>query len=374
MYRYFEERLSKRKSLDNYRSLFIPSGIDFLSNDYLGLARRFKHDSQGVDQATDNLHGSTGSRLLSGNTPYHVDFEHYIADTFGSSGSLVFSSGYQASLTLLSALTDRNFVFLYDEYIHACFHDGMRLSPLKKLSFRHNDLSDLQNKLETLKGKEKAIVLVESVYSMDGDGPDLQKIDQLCSDFNAYWIVDEAHAIGQAGVNRLGIAEFSSTKNLMAKVITFGKAIGTHGGAILGSSLLIDYLVNFGRGFIYSTAPPVSNLLYTKKSIEYIISQGGKDLAVNLEHNIQYFKQGIEKTGLSNRLIPSNYSIQSFRVSNMLDKRKTHEHAREMGLELRLIKYPTVPKGKDRIRICLHAYNKKPEIDILLRFLNNLED
>ena len=239
-------KLNYRKEEGTLRSLSSFEGfIDFFSNDYLGFSN--------LDYLHSKIGGSKGSRLISGTSSFVLELEKSLAQKFNSESALIFNSGFDANLGLLSSVLQRSDIVIYDEFVHASIRDGIRLGNAKSYAFKHNSTLDLRTKLERF-GKG-VYVVIESLYSMDGDIAPLNDIVALCNEFEAYLIVDEAHSGGTYGKNGVGlISEFNLDHQIFAKIITFGKAFGCHGAVVLGSNLLIEYLINFSRPFIYTTA------------------------------------------------------------------------------------------------------------------------
>ena len=254
-------RLAKRQKLNNLRFLRRENElVDFASNDYLGISRseqlRFAIAGELKKHPSLNSLGSTGSRLLTGNTCYAEELEAKIAAFHGCEAGLLFSCGYMANVGLLSAIATSKDVIIYDTHVHASMHDGIQLSNAKAYPFRHNDLSHLENRLK--KRQKGCFVCIESVYSIDGSFAPLKDISELCKKYEAYLIVDEAHAGGIFGPSGKGLSADKSI-DAFAKVITFGKAFGTFGAIVLGSAVLKKCLLNFARSCIYTTAlPPLS--------------------------------------------------------------------------------------------------------------------
>ena len=233
---YLMQKLTARKEENALRSLWVNDHlIDFCSNDYLGLAKSPSQDI-GFLSAAANW-GATGSRLISGHSKAAVELEQFLAQFHQAEAALVYTSGYQANLGLLSCLTTRHDTLIYDQLIHASLREGIQLANGQAFNFRHNDLDDLRDKLERAKGRK--LVIVESIYSMDGDAAPLEEMISICKSLGAELLVDEAHATGVFGnegqglVQALGLAD-----QVWARVHTFGKAIGAHGAVVVGSAVL----------------------------------------------------------------------------------------------------------------------------------------
>jgi 8-amino-7-oxononanoate synthase len=365
------KKLQDRKEQGNYRSLMLGKGLtDFFSNDYLGLARsRELSDSVNLEYHSmqGNLNGSTGSRLLSGNHEYFIELESYLAKLFKAENALLFNSGYNANLSILSAVPQKNDTIIYDELIHASLKDGARLSFAKRFSFSHNDLADLETKMQRASGQ--IFVVIESVYSMDGDRAPLREIASLCERYEAALIVDEAHSTGLWGKSGNGlVCELGLEKKVFARVYTFGKAMGVHGACICGSRDLIDFLINFARPFIYTTALPLHALLSIKQAFLFLANN--IHLQEKIRNNIALFKSGLH--GPEVNLIESLSPIQAIKIGGNQRSRSAAVAIREKGFDVRPILSPTVKKGEERLRICLHTYNTEKEIRDLTGIINSL--
>ena len=348
------KKLTDRKSKGALRSLSIGhSGIDFYSNDYLGLAR--------VKHQFNSSHGATGSRLISGNSAKAEDLESYLATFHKGEAALLYNSGYDANIGLLSCIAGRTDTFLIDELCHASIYDGVRLSYAKTFKFKHNDLEDFRLKLKKASGN--VFVVVESVYSMDGDFSPLKELSSICKEQGASLIVDEAHATGVFGEFGEGRAvELGVQHDCFARLHTFGKALGCHGAVVVGSNILKSYLINFSRSFIYTTGMPESALDVIKANYDFLLDSSSRGRVLDL---ISYFKGKFVDMGfalsdscIQNILIPGNDNVK--RISKAVN---------EAGVNVKEILHPTVPEGKERIRICLHSFNTKQEVDLLFEVI-----
>jgi 8-amino-7-oxononanoate synthase len=361
--------LEKRKEQNALRRLVSNEQlIDFCSNDYLGFARSktLKRNTERECKKLDAMNGSTGSRLLAGNSAYAESLEAFLANFHHADAGLLYNSGYDANLGLFAALGRKGDTIIYDELIHASVHDGMKLSAASTYSFRHNDLEHLEERLKIAEGI--IYVAVESVYSMDGDFAPLRKLAELCRKYKANLIVDEAHATGitvNEGKGR--VQELKLEKEVFARVHTFGKAMGCHGAVVLGSRLLRDFLINFSRPFIYTTALPLKSLAAIRQS--YQLLQENEALIAKLRKRIMLFKKSISVKALP-FLIESESAIQCIVVSGNENVKKMAASLQERGFDVRPILNPTVPKGKERLRICIHAYNTDAEVKGVVAAVN----
>lgn len=349
------EKLMKRKAENSYRSLLSPVDmVDFSSNDYLGLGK----SNLLLDPIPS---GSGGSRLLTGNYTAIENLEKKLARIANSESALIYSSGYAANVGLLSCVPQRGDIILYDEFVHASIRDGVRLSLAKAFSFAHNDMEDLERKLEMWKDSE-VFVVTESIYSMDGDNVDIQKIKIIKEKYSFNLILDEAHSFG---LYRNDPFQEELSDISFARIITFGKAIGADGAAVLGSDLLRDYLINFSRSFIYSTAPsPHKTALINGQLDQWEQLPKVNENARALKHDF------VSKLARQFELITGAHGNIVGLVIGDVDLVKVYAiELQRGGFDVRPILSPTVPKGSERLRICFHEYNTQDEVDGMISLL-----
>ena len=368
--KYIQDKLAERKSAGLYRALKPESTlIDLCSNDYLGFARSstLKNSiDKELNRLPQVLNGSTGSRLLSGNLTYTEKLEQEIAAFHNAEAGLIFNSGYDANLGLFSSLPQRGDTIITDELIHASIIDGARLSYANRYTFRHNDLNSLEDKLKQAKGN--CYVVIESVYSMDGDTPQIAEILALTEKYNAALIIDEAHAVG---IYKKGlVCELGLEDRVFARLVTFGKALGCHGAIVLGSNALRNYLINFARSFIYTTAASVHQVASVKMAYE-LLKDADETIAA-LKNNISLFHEGIKNCPYP--LLKSDSAIQCVVLNSNELARKTAARLQNAGLDIRAILSPTVPAGTERLRICLHSFNTADEIELLINTLKETQN
>ena len=365
-------RLLARRKENSLRELKINHDlIDFSSNDYLGFAKNeviHYQTDQFLKDRKIQLNGTSGSRLLTGNHFLFDEVESYLSQLYNCEDALIFNSGYNANIGLISSIAQRNDVILFDELVHASIREGIQLANAKSYKFKHNDLEDLKNLIFKYRsGSDHIYVITESVFSMDGDQPDIHRLIKLCQKQNAFLIIDEAHAIGVTGNNGLGLIESDEiTSQIFARVITFGKAIGAHGAAILGSSDLKNYLINFAKSFIYTTSlppPSLANILVAHQFLKNCDEQQ------KLSSNIQFFKQKLTELKFDSKFIQSDSAIHCCIIPNNVHVKNVSSKLQEKGFDVRPILSPTVTKGKERLRFCLHSYNSKEEISEVLSVL-----
>ena len=363
------QQLKRRQEQGNLRSLKLKQDlVDFCSNDYLGLAKNpeLKIDIDKRSEFMACANGATGSRLLTGNSALQMQLEEQLARFFQAPAALLFNSGYTANLGLLSTIPQRGDTILYDQAIHACVKDGARLSNAKCLSFRHNDIEDLERKLSASKGKR--FVVIESLYSMEGDYSPIDQIAELCEEQQAELFIDEAHTTGWTGIQGRGlVVEHQLCHKFTARVYTFGKAMGVHGACVVGSRELIDYLINFARPFIYTTALPQHSVI----AIQCALSMLEEDKLNNrvLQQAIFHYLDRASLLTIDQSLnanspiqwIAAKSNQRSIFLTNWLESK---------GMDVRQILSPTVPVGHERLRICLHSFNTEQEITDLVEAIS----
>ena len=358
--------LQQRKNKESLRSLksFIPS-IDFSSNDYLGFSTKgYLH--QEIKLLEPSLKtGSTGSRLISGNSQLFNEIENDIAKFHQAESALIFNSGYDANLGLLSSVPQKGDLILSDELIHASLIDGIRLSFATNYKFKHNDVDSLKELIARHKESFNEIyIVVESVYSMDGDNAPLKSIAELCKNNHIHLIVDEAHAIGVFGEQGRGLCQqLNVHQDCFARIYTYGKAMGCHGAAVIGSQELKEFLINFARSFIYTTALPEHSLLAIKSAYQLLLKTPEIE---KLKQTILYFNTQLNK---HSNFIISESAIHCKLIPGNLQVQEVEETLQRLDIFAKSIKSPTVKEGQERLRICLHSYNTKQEIDLLLSSL-----
>jgi len=361
-----EKRLLKRTKLGNLRKLqTMQPPIDFSSNDYLGLARSPQlaasvFQEWGTSLGRLNGLGSTGSRLLTGNSTYAQSLEEKIAKFHGYESGLLFSCGYMANAGLLFAITNQESAIFFDAAVHASTHDGIRLSQAKAFPFRHNDLEHLENRLKTCSAQGDRFICVESIYSTDGSMAPLTAISRLAREYGAHLIVDEAHAVGACGPRGRGlVAEHKLTTHVFAQVTTFGKALGTYGAIVLGNQVLKEALINFATSYIYTTALPFQTLAAIKCSYD-LFPEMDQERA-HLEKLIQIFRASYSGSSLTH--------VQSVPIEGNGAVQEAAQAIVKQGFDVRPLMSPTVQRGHEVLRVCLHAFNTEDELTQLINHL-----
>lgn len=364
---HLENRLLKRTKLGNLRTLKITQPmIDFSSNDYLGLARSPQLATSVFQEWQMHLShlnglGSTGSRLLTGNSLYAQELEEKIAKFHGYEAGLLFSCGYMANVGLLSSITNQESIIFFDAAVHASTHDGIRLSRAKAFPFRHNDLEHLENRLKSCPSQGDRFICIESIYSTDGSMAPLTEISQLAREYKAHLIVDEAHAVGACGPKGSGlVAEHNLTTHVFAQVTTFGKALGTYGAIVLGNHTLKQALINFATSYIYTTALPFQTLAAIKCSYDLFPEMDQE--RDHLQKLIQTFRASYPSSSMSH--------IQSVPIEGNEAVKLTAQAVAKQGFDVRPLMSPTVQRGHEVLRVCLHAFNTRDE---LIQLINHIQ-
>lgn len=370
-----QQKIEKRIENASLRALSIPkNNIDFSSNDYLGYSKSkelFEAVHQFLVERDVFQNGVAGSRLLTGNHLLYQETEDFISTFHKSETALIFNSGYDANVGLFSSMPQRGDLILYDEYCHASIRDGIQLSNAKSYKFIHNDLEDLKALLEKYSSSDSLLyVVTESVFSMDGDSPDLEQMALLVEKYGAYFIVDEAHALGVFGNNGEGLIQhLNLQEKIFARIMTFGKGLGCHGAAVLGSKQVKEYLVNFSRSFIYTTGLPPHSVASILLAYQFLSKE--KQALENLRENISYFNQEKQLLGLKQLFVRNKSAIQSAILPGNEKVKGIAAKLQENGFDVKAILSPTIPEGQERLRFCLHSYTTKQEISQVLQLLSS---
>lgn len=367
------QKLETRKQNNSLRKLPVFNNlIDFSSNDYIGFSKSesiFKLTHAYLVENEIFQNGASGSRLISGNHSLYQIAETFIAEFHNAQSALIFNSGYDANVGFFSAVPQRNDVILYDELSHASIRDGILMSNAKSYKFDHNDFEDLERLIQKFPDTNIYIV-TETVFSMDGDSPNLEELVELSEKHQCYLVVDEAHSLGVFGEKGEGFMQYLNLHNrIFARIMTFGKGLGCHGAVILGSTDLRDYLVNFARSFIYTTGlspHSVAAILVAYQQLEI-----EKQAIEQLRHNIVLFNQQKNLLGLKPMFVRSKSAIQSAIVPGNENVKRLAQQLQDKGFDVKPILSPTVPEGQERLRFCIHSFNSEEDIHQILELLGN---
>ena len=371
------DKLEKRNSSNALRKLGTASDlIDFASNDYLGFAQsKIVFDAVHDLLVRRNLqqNGATGSRLLTGNHNLYSETEHQIAAFHAAEAALLFNSGYDANIGFFSAVPQKGDCIVYDELIHASIRDGIQLSNATAYKFKHNDEEDVVRLIlkAQLNPETNVYVVTESVFSMDGDTPPLLELANICQKNNAYFIVDEAHALGVFGNQGEGLVQLLDVQQLIfARIITFGKGLGCHGAVILGSEKLKTYLINFARSLIYTTGLSPHAVATIQVAYQHLAQN--TEAREQLRCNINIFNQQKHLLGLRPLFVRSKSAIQCAVIPGNERVKIIANQLQNQGFNVKAILSPTVPEGQERLRICLHSFTTENEIEMLLKSFSQL--
>lgn len=370
-----QQKLQRREEENALRQLSAQKGlIDFTSNDYLGFARNetlFRQTHDYLIEKNALANGATGSRLLSGNHDLYTITEGYIAQFHEVESALIFNSGYDANVGFFSSVPQRQDIILFDELCHASIRDGIQLSYAKSYKFGHNDFDELELLLQKFASPANEVyVATESIFSMDGDAPQLESLVMLSDKYHCRLVIDEAHALGVFGENGNGLVQQLGVQDrIFARIMTFGKALGCHGAAVLGSNQLKNYLINFARSFIYTTALPPHSVATIQTAYHYLQTQ--TEALENLRENIRFFNAQKVQYGLKPLFVYSKSAIQCAIIPGNEKVKTIARQLQEKGFDVKPILSPTVPEGQERLRLCLHSYNSGEEITEVLRLLSD---
>jgi len=381
------EKLEIRMQNNALRKLTIPNNlIDFSSNDYIGFSKSetiFQQTHQYLIDTHCLQNGATGSRLLSGNHKIYQEAENFIAQFHQAESALIFNSGYDANLGFFGSIPQKGDLILFDELCHASIRDGIQLSNAKSYKFKHNDFEDLERLIVNCNESKRGhlantsnfqlptfiYIVTETVFSMDGDCPNLAELVAVSDKYNCFLVVDEAHALGVFGVQGEGLVQSLDFQDqVFARIMTFGKGLGCHGAAIVGSEELRSYLVNFARSFIYTTGLSPHSVATILLAYQHLETE--KKTIEKLQENIIHFNQEKNILGLKPLFVRSKSAIQSAIIPGNENVKKIANQLLDKGFDVKAILSPTVPEGQERLRFCLHSYNSAAEISEVLRLLS----
>jgi 8-amino-7-oxononanoate synthase len=349
------------------------SCLGFCSNDYLGLANHPDIKAAAMESISNDGFGSGASHLVIGHHQQHAMLEQEIAEFTGRERALVFSSGYMANLALVSTLVGKSDVVLHDRLNHASLLDGGLLSGARFQRYLHNDMSRLRSSLEKFSrdpGVKRILVVTDGVFSMDGDIARLEEMSQLCTEFDALLMVDDAHGLGILGHRGKGTLSHLSLSADQVPVLigTFGKAFGTAGAFVAGSDMLIEYLIQTARPYIYTTAMPPSTAAATRMSLK-IVAEAESERE-HLRFLLSYFKQELSLLSagfdVPCSLLKSDTPIQPLVVGDAFKTLEISRILADQGVLVGAIRPPTVPVQTSRLRITFSAAHCKEDVDQLI--------
>ncbi|WP_322994108.1 8-amino-7-oxononanoate synthase [Castellaniella sp.] len=352
----FETTLRGLERKARLRALAPRAGLDFASNDYIGLAcapRMVDAVRRALDNGTPV--GAGGSRLLRGNTPEHEALEEAAARLFRVEKVLLFGGGYVANFAVLTTLPQKGDLLILDEKIHASAHEGARAGRALAVEAAHNDVNAFEDRIREWRaagGTGRVWITVESVYSMDGDIAPLDELMALADRYDAFLFVDEAHATGVYGPDGRGLtAPFEGRENVLV-LHTCGKALGSSGALVAGAKVLCDFMVNRARPFIYATAPSPLVAVATQEALA--ILQDEPERREKLARLVAFAGQELKRTGLAAKGVKaSGTQIQPVIVGENARAMALAATLQARGFDVRGVRPPTVPEGTARLRISL---------------------
>ncbi len=341
--------------------------LNLCSNNYLGLASHPAVKASAQAAISEWGCGSGASRHICGNQTYHRELEEQLARFKDTEATILFNSGYQANLGIISALVDKEDAVFSDELNHASIIDGCRLSGANVVVFPHNDLDFLETSLKTHPARRK-LIIVDSIFSMDGDLAPLLQLADLADRYEAILMIDEAHATGAIGPGGHGAtAHFGITERVPVIMCTLGKALGSFGGFAAGDRLLIDYLLNTSRSFIFTTALPASVIAASLASLQ--ILENDPSLPIKLQQNAGYLRRGLQQMGYDT--LNSETQIMPIVVGEAQAALDMSAHLLAEGVLATPIRPPTVPAGSSRTRVTVMATHTQQDLDFALRAFKN---
>jgi 8-amino-7-oxononanoate synthase len=352
------------------RSLRVTDGLsarllNFAANDYLGLGRHPALIEASRRATADRGTGAGAARLVTGTDAAVLHLEEEIASWKEKEAALVFTSGYAAALGTIPALVGKGDTIILDKLAHACLIDAARLSGAAVRTFAHNDARRLEILLQKISsGKGRILIVTESIFSMDGDAAPLREIVELKERHGAWLFVDEAHATGLYGATGAGlIAAMKLSARVEIVMGTLSKALGSVGGYVAGSRILIDWLTNRARSFVYSTALPPGVIAASRAAVDLARGPEGHALRARLRENIAHFQARLPAPW--KKQVTTTSAIQPLICGESLVALQLASALREKGFLIPAIRYPTVPRNAARLRVTLSAARAKAEIDAL---------
>jgi 8-amino-7-oxononanoate synthase len=365
--------LRQRRLLDSPQAGHIVANgnpyLSFCSNDYLGLANHPELIKIMQNAAADSGVGSGASGLVTGHHRYHDDLEKQLATFVNLPAALLFSTGYMANIGVLGALVGRGDAIFADKLNHACLNDGGYYSMAEFNRFAHNDVVALEKLLKASKAKHK-LIAVDAVFSMDGDIAPIPEYLALCEQYDAYLYIDDAHGFGVLGQNGRGsLSHFNIASPRIIMMATLGKAAGVAGAFVAGEKVVVDYLIQTAKSYVYSTPAPPALSATLSASVKLI--EKGDDLRAHLQHLIATLKANLQlKTW---QLLPSNTAVQPLIVGSNQAAVSLSEHLQKLGILVPAIRPPTVPVNTARLRISLSAAHSEVDVITLAKAINEAE-
>ena len=365
--------LRQRRLLDSPQAEHIVANgkpyLSFCSNDYLGLANHPALIAAMQAAAADSGVGSGASNLITGHHRYHDTLEKQLAKFVQMPAALVFSTGYMANIGVLGALVGRGDAIFADKLNHACLNDGGYYSLAEFHRFAHNDVAALEKLLKASTAKHK-LIAVDAVFSMDGDIAPIPAYMRLCEQYDAYLYIDDAHGFGVLGEHGKGsLSHFNLSSPRIIYMATLGKAAGVAGAFVAGEQVVIDYLIQTAKSYVYSTpAPPA---LSATLSVSVNLIEQADDLRAHLQHLITTLKTNLSLQHW--QLMPSDTAVQPLVVGSNQAVLSLSEYLQKLGILVPAIRPPTVPVNTGRLRISLSAAHSENDVITLAKAINAAE-
>jgi 8-amino-7-oxononanoate synthase len=355
------------------RDFRISDSVDFTSNDYLGLTKSPAVRERAIKDLQSGMPlGSGGSRLLRGNHIWHEHAEKDFAEFEDVESALFFSSGYSANMAVLTAIPTRRDLILYDTMVHASIKEGIHSSLAAKKSFEHNSVEFLRKAALSVKDVGDIYVVVESLYSMDGDEAPLEEIAEVCNELGLYLIVDEAHATGLYGKHGRGLIDEKKVRDkILLSIHPCGKALAAAGAFICSSAIIKSYLINKARTMIFTTAlPPIVPATISEVLREI---KRNPSLITTVHRNANYVRKKLQ-SNLKKWIVPEGRSpIIPLIVGDDKIACAVGDEMHKLGADIRPIRPPTVAEGTARFRITVNALHEQDELDLLCDGLIEIE-
>lgn len=378
MYEFFKEQLDAKKQNHNLRTLKEYCPIDAVrvkrddkeylmmaSNNYLGLTFDSRVIEGAVKGAQQYGTGSGGSRLVSGTFPLFTELENELAKFKNTEKALVFNTGYMANVGTISAIADKNTIIFSDALNHASIIDGCRLSRGAVKAYSHCDVDELKYLLKQVDRNARKLIVTDGVFSMDGDIALLDKLYELSRDYNALLMVDDAHATGTIGNGHGTAAYFNLEKEIDIQLGTLSKSLGSVGGYVAANSVIIDYLVNTSRSFIFSTALSPADIGAALAALQVLESD--RSVLGRLQKNVNYMADQLTSLGIN---ATNETPIFPILIGRNDDTLAVSDYLYEAGIIGTAIRPPTVPIGESRIRLTVTAAHNKEQIDYVCHTLH----
>lgn len=365
--------LRQRRLLDSPQAEHIVANqqpyLSFCSNDYLGLANRPELIAAMQQAAADSGVGSGASNLITGHHRYHDELEKQLASFVGLPAALLFSTGYMANIGVLGALMGRGDAIFADKLNHACLNDGAYFSYADFQRYPHNDVAALEKLLQASKARHK-LIAADAVFSMDGDIAPIPEYLELCEKYDAYLYLDDAHGFGVLGEHGQGsLRHFNIKSPRIILMATLGKAAGVAGAFVAGEQVVIDYLIQKAKSYVYSTPAPPALSATLSASLKLI--EQGDDLRANLNQLIAYLKQNLKLKQW--KLLESDTAIQPLIIGGNEESLAVSEYLQTHGILVPAIRPPTVPTGTARLRISLSAAHTLDDVKQLIAAIHQAE-